>query len=539
MVNENPTPILDTTKLKKPQRKTNFHIAALTGMINAFKELCNFPLKKDMFQPKDLWGLQLYKRTNAVWNTHRHRVDEAFADARPNHINFPHFNRKRWEDYTPALAYDVQHWLKDVIPLLKKLKKDSKKLNEEIEFQHWVHATNNILHKGKDYKRTLEELDKYLEKERLKKEKNKANHERKFTGQQSLTLTTNQPRKRRDIENKLTNFWKEVHRERTKPKEWELPQDWETLTQNEIQAQKGKNAHRLTEPITMEFLTFWILNKLKLKTSPGKDKIPNEVYKFLFTSNKDDKLEMNFQKIRQHMLNVFNYLLQGYALPKDWHIAHITCAFKGGDINDPAHYRPIALLINLYKIYSGIITFRLSNYTEENKLISEAQAGSRPRHGTHELISALISIMDAAIATHSALYILFIDIKKAYNSVPHWALLQRLKSIGCTEEFLLVIKNIYANADSFIKVNGIITDISFKEQRGVRQGDPLSPLLLIIFLDPLIRYIRAETKKSLKSIDFNCFIGGKQMKGLFNLVVFPLFLVAWFVIELKLQSYCH
>jgi hypothetical protein len=522
-----PPPILDPTKLKKPQRKLDQLIAALTGMISAFKQLCNFPLRKNTFNRSDLITLQLYKITQAVWTTHRARVDEAFKQANIKDAPFPMFNRKKWEDYTPVLAFDVQQWLKHAIPLHKSLKKQSKQLKEEIEQQAWISATNKILHKGYDYKKTLEKLDAFLEKEKKRAEnKKKGNYfikpynlfEAKDRHQQKAA---NRPKRRNEIEEKLTKFWEKVHQERAKPKDWELPQEWEVITQNEIQARKGRNAEKLIEPITMNFLTWWVQNKLKLKTSPGKDKIPNEVYKFLFSRNKDEKVERNFNKIRQHILNVFNLLLQGYQLPDDWHIAHITCAFKGGNIKEPAHYRPIALLINLYKIFSGILTFRLSTYTETNQLICEAQAGSRPAHGVHELISALISIMNGAITTKSPLYILFIDIKKAYNSVPHWALFQRLEAIGCPQQFVTVIKNIYTQCDSFVKVNGVIAKTGFREQRGVRQGDPLSPLLWIIFLDPLIRSVRAKSVQELNTNSssrfFDSFIGGQQVRSLLKL----------------------
>ncbi|KAE9412401.1 hypothetical protein Angca_005540, partial [Angiostrongylus cantonensis] len=146
--------------------------------------------------------------------------------------------------------------------------------------------------------------------------------------------------------------------------------------------------------------------------------------------------------------------------------------------------RPIALLCTTYKLYSTIITKRLSNFMETNECFSKMQGGFRKDRPTFTKIWTLRNIIEHAKLENKNIHVCYIDIQKAYDSVEHWALNRVLKEYGFSKDFREIIKSICKETTcNVILPYGLSEDI--KITRGVRQGCPLSPVLFIMFLDPL------------------------------------------------------
>lgn len=94
--------------------------------------------------------------------------------------------------------------------------------------------------------------------------------------------------------------------------------------------------------------------------------------------------------------------------------------------------------------------------------------------------------------------ILKIDFEKAFDLVEHQAILQILQAKGFNSTWLDWIKNILSSASTSVLLNGIPRK-SFKCLRGVRQGDPLSPLLFVLAADLLQSIINKASSNGLLS----------------------------------------
>ena len=89
------------------------------------------------------------------------------------------------------------------------------------------------------------------------------------------------------------------------------------------------------------------------------------------------------------------------------------------------------------------------------------------------------------------IYSCFIDLSKAFDTVPRDILLKKLYSIGIKGKVFNIIRGIYTNDKAYLKVDGKITE-AFPINQGVRQGCVLSPLLFNIFLAELAKNLASD-----------------------------------------------
>ena len=110
-----------------------------------------------------------------------------------------------------------------------------------------------------------------------------------------------------------------------------------------------------------------IINNLSNGTAPGLDNIPNEIIKLLFKTEQ-------FSKI---IVKIINICMIQRKIPTRWKKSHIYTIYKKENPHNPLNYRPIALICTTYKIYSSLITKRLSDFLEQKEVLSNIQGGFR------------------------------------------------------------------------------------------------------------------------------------------------------------------
>ena len=160
---------------------------------------------------------------------------------------------------------------------------------------------------------------------------------------------------------------------------------------------------------------------------------------------------------------------------------------KRGDIKHLKNWRPISLLNVDYKIISKAITSRLSKVLEY--IVHPDQTCSVPGRSIFSNVTLLHDVLDYIQRTDESAILVSLDQEKAFDRVNRSFLLHLLQVYGFGPEFCRWISTFYNGAFMQIILNGWLSQ-RISLARGVRQGDPLSPLLYVLCVEVLASLIR-------------------------------------------------
>ncbi|CAG5093321.1 Similar to X-element\ORF2: Probable RNA-directed DNA polymerase from transposon X-element (Drosophila melanogaster) [Cotesia congregata] len=214
------------------------------------------------------------------------------------------------------------------------------------------------------------------------------------------------------------------------------------------------------------------LKKCKSNKAAGMDNISNEFLK---------NLPENWQLF---ILAYFNKILVTETLPLDWTKIITTMLFKKGDPTDPENYRSIALINSITKVFTQILCSRIRKWAEAEKIIPEEQSGFQPGKSCANNVFTLLSLLQMQLRFGKPVYTLFIDSRRAFDSVPHDKLWTKLMNLGLSSKLINILKILYDNAQMRVRVNGQLSE-PVNVTLGVLQGEVLSPLLFILYLSDI------------------------------------------------------
>ena len=253
-----------------------------------------------------------------------------------------------------------------------------------------------------------------------------------------------------------------------------------------------KDASTLVEDITLSEVRE-AMHGLGRCKAPGPDELPLEAWLYADES------------IHIYLTKIYSKSLKEGIIPEEWKTSKIFLIHKGGK-EIPNNYRPISLLNSIYKIFVAILNKRINSVILKNDLLPEHQSGFQKGRSTASRIWALISLIKHQKSKDENIHLLYLDIKKAYDSVNHEQMLETLTILGFPNQLIKIIKNIYKDSiGSIITPNGVTEP--FIISKGVKQGCPLSPTLFAIFVEPLLSWLE-ESNLGIKIQERYYTIGG-------------------------------
>jgi hypothetical protein len=241
------------------------------------------------------------------------------------------------------------------------------------------------------------------------------------------------------------------------------------------------------------------LRKLKSGRMAGPDGMKGELLKgayaeFCF----EDGGVMREYKLLPDLHKIYSAVFSSGMVPAVWCSAFLSAVFKKGDASLMDNYRGIAVGAVMGKLYSIILDNRLSNYCEEHGFRAKGQAGFRREKRTSDHVFVLKHLIDKhrlGRGSQPHLFVCFVDFRKAYDSVRRDLLMKCLVDMGLHGSMLSTIMHMYWHAPMVTKV-GQHLGKSFDTTRGVKQGDPLSPLLFGVFIDRVESWLESRVPGS-------------------------------------------
>ena len=218
------------------------------------------------------------------------------------------------------------------------------------------------------------------------------------------------------------------------------------------------------------------LNKLNVAKACGPDDIPAVVLR---------KASDAFAPI---LSKLFEKTYEEGQIPLEMKMANVTPIHKGGSKKNPAHYRPVSVTPVTSKVQESIMYDVLYQHVEENNVITPVQHGfQRGKSTTTNMLEFWDAVSRLADQTQPV-SIIYTDLRKAFDTVPHDLLLHKLEHYGIRGKNLAWFADYLRNRQQRVVINGHASPfVSVKS--GVPQGGTLSGLLFIIYINDLPMYI--------------------------------------------------
>ena len=186
-------------------------------------------------------------------------------------------------------------------------------------------------------------------------------------------------------------------------------------------------------------------------------------------------------------------LFTGAAVPDALASSLIISLHKKGPTSLTSNYRGISLMETLLKLVTTIVARRLQAAMDATDPLCREQAGFRTKEECAAQFTALHDVCLRRRLDHRRTLLAFIDFKTAFDSVPHAALLCKLKARGVCGHTLSFIRALYSNPSFQVVLAGGARGEKVAVERGVRQGCPLSPLLFNIYIDDILQGCKGVT----------------------------------------------
>ena len=238
------------------------------------------------------------------------------------------------------------------------------------------------------------------------------------------------------------------------------------------------------------------------EASPGWDDIHAKIIKCTYNL---------FMDPLTHVLNLS--MLQG-VVPNELKIARVIPLFKADNNMLISNYRPVSVLPVFSKILERLMYNRLYSFIIKHDVLYKYQFGFRKGHSTNMALIVLVDKIMSALDNGDFVLGVFIDLSKAFDTVNHNILLDKLYKYGFRGICHDWLKNYLFNRKQYVVFNNCHSS-QLSISCGVPQGSILGPLLFLLYVNDMVN-VSSLLFPILFADDTNIFLNSKNMSDLFH-----------------------
>lgn len=224
-----------------------------------------------------------------------------------------------------------------------------------------------------------------------------------------------------------------------------------------------------------------LIDKIKKDVATGADNVGAKLIK--------DAKEV----ISPILVKIINLGYQQATFPDCMKTATIKALHKKDDPDKITNYRPISILPTLSKVYERAATDQLVEHLEKNNLLSKHQHAYRKGHSTNTCLVEVTNYMYKLIDQKKHAAIISLDLSKAFDSISHQLLLNKLAKLNISQSTLLWIKSYLSHRMQRTKFN-TYTSTEEPVTSGVPQGSIIGPLLFLCFTNDITEVFTEKCK---------------------------------------------
>ena len=231
------------------------------------------------------------------------------------------------------------------------------------------------------------------------------------------------------------------------------------------------------------------IKKMNVRASSGFDLVSAPFIKqAIILQSRENGRSVRVNVLLPYIAELFKLMMDKACVPACWKQAKLSPLYKKGPLLNPNSYRMLAVSGTMYRLYANVVRCVVTSWCADKNKIPDTQFGFYPGRSTLHPMFILRHLRHAARTikpynNSPRLYAAFIDFKQAYDTIPRAQLWQHLQRTSMPAPLLSIIQNMYEQ-DAYVLMDGS-KSARVQPDRGVKQGCPLSPLLLSLYVNDI------------------------------------------------------